>query len=108
MRGYISIDLDLSLPKGVARRVSSKEFKVAVTKAYHMSPDRQTVRQQRHRALVEAYSSLPRTLLKKLQHFLFEDCILFGYDCDVDVRFGEKLDVNTNRLFDLDKVLFSG
>ncbi|KAK7505942.1 hypothetical protein BaRGS_00002664 [Batillaria attramentaria] len=60
-----------------------------LVKAHMMSGNRSVRMRQRQAAMMEAYYSIPRSLLKELQKFAQDDCDLFGYECSVDVRFPE-------------------
>ncbi|KAK7505943.1 hypothetical protein BaRGS_00002665, partial [Batillaria attramentaria] len=53
------------------------------------SGNREVRMRQRKEAMVEAFYSLPKDLLKKTQDYVQKDCDLFGYECSVDVRFPE-------------------
>nr|KAG5714009.1 hypothetical protein BaRGS_020337 [Batillaria attramentaria] len=74
----------------MASKVTLSQFLQLVKDAYAFTNapgQREVVRQQREMAMMEAYHSLPRSLLKRLQASVQKDCDLFDYECDVDVRF---------------------
>ena len=56
--------------------------------AYRQSgPDRALIKAQRKQALLEAYYSVPRSLLQRVQDYVSDDCLLFDYQHDVEERF---------------------
>ena len=71
-----------------ARQVTLTQFQAMARKAYLQSqPDRAKVKEQRRQALLEAYYSVPRSLLQRVQGYVSKDCQLFGYQCDIEERF---------------------
>ena len=91
VRGYLPIQAPFPLSEKEANNFSTEAFLKLVDEAYQGVEDHQAVRKQRVQALNEAYLSLPRPLLYKLQALVQKDCDLFGYDCSVDARFNASL-----------------
>ncbi|XP_076445537.1 carbohydrate sulfotransferase 12-like [Babylonia areolata] len=90
IRGYLSINDSFPWRKEAeVKNVTCEQFLQKVQAAYLGVTDRQAVQLQKDLAMREAYYSVPRRLLHKLQAVLQRDCDLFGYDCSVDRRFNE-------------------
>ncbi|XP_070181090.1 carbohydrate sulfotransferase 11-like isoform X2 [Littorina saxatilis] len=106
VRGYVSLNLTFPLSMVEARSTSVAAFKAIATKAYRDTPDHAATKKQRRQAFLEAYYSLPRPLLKKLEAYVADDCKLFGYECDIESRFNLS-DKPPTEMFHFDKLMFS-
>ena len=83
-----------------------QQFQTLVKAAYRQSGDRSVVKRQRQLAMLEAYHSVPRSLLVKLQDYVAKDCELFGYNCSIETRFN--VSTKPKPLFHYDEILSTG
>ncbi|KAK7487490.1 hypothetical protein BaRGS_00021192, partial [Batillaria attramentaria] len=86
-RGLISNKVSFPLPPTNCKNISTNAFINILKHAYMESGSREERMRQRHDAMMEAYYSLPRDLLQRVQNYVQRDCDLFGYECSIDVRF---------------------
>ena len=71
-----------------ANNVTLDQFLAMAVQAYRQSgPDRALVKAQRQQALLEAFYSVPRSLLQRVQDYVSDDCLLFNYTCAIEERF---------------------
>ncbi|KAK7490797.1 hypothetical protein BaRGS_00018026, partial [Batillaria attramentaria] len=90
IRGYLSVKYTFPLSEREAETVTLDQFLELVYDAYRRSVPHDITKKQRHLAVVEAFSSVPRSLLQAVQAYVQTDCDLFGYECSVDLRFPPK------------------
>lgn len=89
IRGYLSIHKKFPVSDEEAENLTSEQFLNLAMKAYENSGSREECMRQRKTAMLEAFYNIPRSLLKKVEFFVQKDCLLFGYECNVDQRFPE-------------------
>ncbi|KAK7497986.1 hypothetical protein BaRGS_00010857, partial [Batillaria attramentaria] len=106
IRGYLSIEEPFPLTDEQAAQVSSLSFFALLNEAYIRSGSPELRKGQRRAAMLEAYYTLPRDLLSKLESFVDRDCKLFGYDCSVESRFNPKK--RPEPMFHFDQLLGKG
>ena len=87
VRGFLSVHKKFPLSEEEAKNTTLQHFQTLAKAAYRQSGDRSVVKRQRQLAMLEAYHSVPRSLLAKVQSYVAEDCELFGYDCSIETRF---------------------
>ena len=89
MRGIFPASLPFPLTKEEAERATETSLKDLAVRTFNSITDWSTVKDQRQRAFKDAFYSLDRALLKRLQSAVQKDCDMFMYDCDVDLIFKE-------------------
>ena len=88
IRGYLSDKSPYPLPnRKDSCDVSSSKFVELAMKALSEADDRQARKAQRHKYMLQAYRSVPLSVLKEYRDFVQTDCDLFGYDCSPDELF---------------------
>ena len=80
IRGIISKEIPFPYPDDEHIKITKDQFKQALLKAHAHSGSPHTRKANRREAFIEAYSSLPPTLMAKLKQALSVDAHLFGYE----------------------------
>ncbi|XP_076451215.1 uncharacterized protein LOC143287156 [Babylonia areolata] len=87
VRGFLSINQTFPFTEQESQNVDRDLFIRVINTAYAHSGPREVRMRQRKLAMMEAFSGLPRTLLRRLKTYVDTDCRLFGYECSVEKRF---------------------
>ncbi|KAL8594634.1 hypothetical protein ACOMHN_011374 [Nucella lapillus] len=90
VRGLLSIKQPFPLSEENANHVTKQQFTQIVDHAYAQSGPRAVRMRQRKAAMLEAFYSLPCSLLQGVETYVKKDCQLFGYECSVENRFHPK------------------
>ena len=103
VRGFLSVHKKFPLSEEEAKNTTLQHFQTLAKAAYRQSGDRSVVKRQRQLAMLEAYHSVPRSLLAQVQSSVAEDCELFGYECSIEIRFN--VSTRPEPLFHYDEIL---
>ena len=93
IRGYLSDNTNFPITsKEESCSVQEPELISMAFRALSQSEDRDVRRKQRHKYFVQAFKSVPLSVLKLFRNSVKLDCELFGYDCSPPEIFDGRVD----------------
>ena len=80
IRGFLSSKYEMPLSETDLVNITQKQFEHVLKQALAKPANMTLVKLQRRDAMLQAYNTVPRDLLRDLARFVESDCALFGYD----------------------------